>query len=107
LQKSLVENSIAKALENQGYQVERFLGASDYRIDLAVRNPKNPNEFILGIETDGEMYRSAKTTRDRERLRREVLESLGWKVHRIWARDWIRNRNDELNKLNQAIQAIN
>ncbi|MEY3370627.1 MAG: hypothetical protein RLZZ361_1297 [Cyanobacteriota bacterium] len=107
LQKSLIEESIAKALENLGYQVERFLGASDYRIDLAVRNPKNSNEFVLGIETDGEMYRSAKTTRDRERLRREVLESLGWKVHRIWARDWIRNRDDELDKLNQAIQAIN
>jgi very-short-patch-repair endonuclease len=107
LGKSLIEESIAKALENQGYQVERFLGASDYRIDLAVRNPKNPNEFTLGIETDGEMYRSAKTTRDRERLRREVLESLGWKVHRIWARDWIRNRDDELDKLNQAIQAVN
>jgi very-short-patch-repair endonuclease len=49
------------------------------------------------------MYRSAKTTRDRERLRREVLESLGWKVHRIWARDWIRNYQEELEKVIKLI----
>jgi superfamily I DNA and/or RNA helicase/very-short-patch-repair endonuclease len=103
VQKALVEESIAKALESRGYQVQKFLGSSDYRIDLAVRNPKNPDEFILAIETDGEMYRSAKTTRDRERLRREVLESLGWKVHRIWARDWIRNYQEELEKVIKLI----
>jgi very-short-patch-repair endonuclease len=110
-QKSLIEESIAKSLNNRGFKVERYLGSSDYRIDLAVCNPNNPNEFILAIETDGEMYRSAKTTRDRERLRREVLESLGWNTHRIWARDWIRNNRDELdkliNKLNQAIKSVN
>lgn len=95
-QKSHIEESIAKSLEHRGYQVERFLGASDYRIDIAVRNPTNLDEFILAIETDGEIYRSAKTTRDRERLRREVLKSLGWKTHKIWARDWVRNHDEEL-----------
>lgn len=102
-QKSHIEESIAKELERRGYQVERFLGASDYRIDVAVRNPSNPDEFILAIETDGEIYRSAKTTRDRERLRREALKSLGWKTHKIWARDWIRNREDEVVRLLKAL----
>lgn len=101
-----IEESIARSLEAQGYSVERFLGASDYRVDIAVRNPSNPNQFILAIETDGEIYRSAKTTRDRERLRKQVLESLGWKTHKIWARDWVRNSEIELKKVLQNLQPM-
>ena len=94
-----VEESIAEILEKEGYRVEKFVGASDYKIDIAVRSRKNPANFILAIETDGEMYRSAKTCRDRERLRKQVLKSLGWNVHKIWARDWIKNTEVESAKL--------
>jgi len=94
-----VEESIAEILEKEGYRVEKFVGASDYKIDIAVRSRKNPANFILAIETDGEMYRSAKTCRDRERLRKQVLKSLGWNVHKIWARDWIKNTEVESTKL--------
>lgn len=104
-QYALIEESIARSLEAQGYNVERFLGASDYKVDIAVRNPNNPNQFILAIETDGEIYRSAKTTRDRERLRKQVLESLGWKTHKIWARDWVRNSEIEIKKVLESLQA--
>jgi very-short-patch-repair endonuclease len=94
-----VEESIAEILEKEGYRVEKFVGASDYKIDIAVRSRKNPANFILAIETDGEMYRSANTCRDRERLRKQVLKSLGWNVHKIWARDWIKNTEVESTKL--------
>ncbi|MDA0772327.1 MAG: DUF4011 domain-containing protein [Cyanobacteria bacterium] len=94
-----IEESIARSIEARGYQVERFLGSSDYRIDIAIRDPQNPDQFILAIETDGKIYQSAKTTRDRERLRRQVLKSLNWNVHKIWARDWVRNAEQELAKL--------
>jgi superfamily I DNA and/or RNA helicase/very-short-patch-repair endonuclease len=102
--KSQVEESIASVIEAMGYSVERFLGASEYKIDIAVRSKKNPEEFILAIETDGAVYRSAHTCRDRERLRRQVLHSLGWKTHRIWSRDWIRNQSDEIDKLKDVLE---
>lgn len=98
-----VEESIARALEVQGYTIDRSLGASSFRIDLAVRSKINSDEYKLAICTDGKIYRSAKTTRDRERLRISVLKSLGWKVHRIWARDWVKNQKQELEKILQAI----
>ncbi|MDD9898656.1 MAG: DUF4011 domain-containing protein [Candidatus Melainabacteria bacterium] len=101
--KHSIEESIAQALEAKGYQVERFLGSSDYRIDIAVRDPQNLNQFALAIETDGKIYQSAKTCRDRERLRRQVLKSLNWKVHKIWARDWVRNSEVELDKVLKTI----
>lgn len=98
-----VEESIARRLEAEGYAVERFLGASDYKIDIAVRSRKNPDNYILAIETDGKIYRNAKTCRDRERLRKQVLTSLGWDTHKIWARDWIRNSEDEFIKLTNML----
>ena len=94
-----IEESIARALENEGYTVDRFLGSSDYKIDIAVRSKENPNNYVLAIETDGKVYRNASTCRDRERLRRQVLKSLNWQTHKVWARDWTKNKTEELNKV--------
>ena len=40
---------------------------------------------------------------DRDRLRQEVLEGLGWKIHRIWSTQWFFNRENEIEKLKQKL----
>jgi len=50
----------------------------------------------MGIECDGATYHSAKSARDRDRLRQTILERLGWQIRRIWSTDWFRNPNGEL-----------
>ena len=45
----------------------------------------------MGIECDGATYHSAKSARDRDILRQEILEGLGWKIRRIWSTDWFRS----------------
>ncbi len=99
-----IEESIARSLEERGYKVDRYLGASNFRIDLAVRSQTNPDEYILAICTDGKIYRSAHTARDRERLRKGVLTSLGWKVHKVWARDWVKNPVQELQSILKLLE---
>ena len=94
-----VASSIAEQLHSKGYHVTQLLGNSDYRIDLAVARAEDPSRYVLAIETDGPMYQSATTVRDRERLRGQVLESLGWKLHRVYARDWARNPQLELERI--------
>src|SRR5207302_1896044 len=37
------------------------------------------------------------------RLRQEVLEQLGWRIHRIWAPDWVGRRPEEVERLQQAL----
>src|SRR5260370_9859639 len=37
--------------------------------------------------------------RDRDRLRQEILERLGWNIHRVWSTDWIRNRRDSIHRI--------
>jgi hypothetical protein len=71
---------------------------------LGVIHPDNPGQFLLGIECDGAAYHSARSARDRDRLRQEVLEGLGWKLHRIWSTDWFRNPSRETEKALAAIK---
>lgn len=93
------EELVADFLEAEGWQVERHVGCSGYRIDLGVVHPDDPGRFLLGIECDGAGYRDAVTARDRDRLRQEVLEGLGWTMHRIWSTDWWKHARRERKRL--------
>ena len=53
---------------------------------------------MLAIECDGASYHSSDTARDRDRLRQEQLERLGWTFHRIWSQDWFRDKQRETDK---------
>lgn len=58
--------------------------------------------MILAIEADGASYHSAPTARDRDRLRQQVLESKGWRFHRVWSTAWFRDREAELDRAEEA-----
>lgn len=100
------EESVCNALREKGYSVKSQVGCSGYKIDLAIRDKDNPGHFLLGIECDGAAYHSCATARDRDRLRQEVLESLGWKIYRIWSTDWFKNPQKQLDKLINHINSI-
>lgn len=98
------EEAVADALRGRGYDVDFQVGASGYRIDLAVKDRLNPGRYVLAIECDGATYHSAPAARDRDRLRQEQLEALGWRFHRIWSTDWIRDPEGTLERAVQAIE---
>lgn len=100
---SPLEDDIYQALIERNYVVERWVGCSDYRIDLAVRNDQQ-DEFLLGIECDGVTYHRYPTVRDRDRLRQLVLEKLGWRIYRIWSREWFRDRNTQIEQLIERLK---
>lgn len=100
------ESSVLEVLHKEGFSAQPQVGVSGYRIDIAVRHPTRPDEFILGIECDGASYHSWKSARDRDRLRQQVLESLGWRIYRIWSLEWYRNPKGEAAKLIRAIQEV-
>lgn len=101
---SPLEADVASEIRALGYEVMPQVGCSDYRIDLGVVDPVQPGHFILGVECDGATYHSSYTARDRDRLRQEVLEKLGWQIHRIWAPDWVTRRDTEVHRLREAIE---
>jgi len=97
------EIAVAKKLEAHGIASVMQLGVAGYFLDIAVRDPVNPGRFALGIECDGAAYHSAKSARDRDRLRQEVLEGLGWNIMRIWSTDWYRNPESQILRVLNAL----
>ncbi len=100
------EEAVRDALVGRGYEVDCQVGVSGYRIDLAVRDPDVPGRYIVGIECDGATYHSARTARDRDRIRQVILENLGWKILRVWSTEWIRDPARATDRLFEAIERV-
>ena len=100
------EISVMNALKPHGFECVPQVGASGYFIDLAVKDPGQPGRFLMGIECDGATYHSAKSARDRDRLRQGVLEGLGWNIRRIWSTDWFKNPQAQLNPIIEELNKL-
>lgn len=98
------EEAVAHALRDLGYEVHHQVGSAGFRIDLAVVDPERPGRYLLGIECDGATYHSARSARDRDRLRQKILKSLGWSIHRVWSTDWFRDPERELRRVAESIE---
>ncbi len=100
------EKEVAEVVHQLGYRTSPQIGVAGFFIDLGVRHPINSEHFFLGIECDGASYHSAKSARDRDRLRHEILERLGWNLYRIWSTDWFRSRDREVKKLADHLRLL-
>ena len=99
------ELDVQEALESRGLKVIPQWGTSSYRIDMVVCHPTEPGRFVLAIECDGATYHSAPTARDRDRLRQQHLEALGWHFCRIWSTDWFTRKDAELQRVLKVYEA--
>jgi hypothetical protein len=98
--------TICSVLAEKGYETDLSVGRSEYRIDIGVVDPKNPDQYMLGIMLDGFTYGAAKTTRDREIAQISVLSGLGWQIMRVWCMDWWDNQEKELKRILDRLQQI-
>jgi len=104
------EADVLAQLSSAGLSLECQVGCSGYWIDFAAKHPTQPGRYVLAIEADGVMYHSSATARDRDRLRQDHLERLGWQFHRIWSSDWFHHREREVSAallaFNDALGAL-
>ncbi|TAN08920.1 MAG: DUF4011 domain-containing protein [Burkholderiaceae bacterium] len=107
------EVAVMDALRTRGFDCVPQVGVAGFFIDVAVIDPGKPGHYLMGIECDGATYHSAKSTRDRDRLRQSILERLGWRIRRIWSTDWYKNPSaafapmlKELDELKSAIPPV-
>ena len=91
--------AITQLLENEGYKVRAQLGAAGFFLDIALADPEQSGCYRLAVECDGANYHRISNTRDRDRLRQQVLEGLGWDFYRIWSVDWYRQPQQEVRRL--------
>jgi len=96
------EASVRSRLAEFGITVVPQYGVGGYRVDFAAAHPDDPSRMILAVEADGASYRDSGSVRDRDRLRKEHLERLGWRFHRLWSTNWFHDPDAEVAKLREA-----
>lgn len=101
------EVAVGNMLRNAGYDIQPQLGVAGYFIDIAVRNSERPGEFLAAVECDGATYHSSSSARERDRIRQDILESLGWgqRFWRIWSTDWFFDPNRQSKRLLEFLDA--
>ena len=93
------EVDVRDTLAREGLKLIPQFGASGYWIDFAVMHPISPGRCVLALECDGATYHSSQSARDRDRLRQEQLERLGWHFHRIWSTEWFYHKPKAVEKV--------
>ncbi|MEW6709007.1 MAG: AAA domain-containing protein [Candidatus Riflebacteria bacterium] len=103
---SPIVREITRKLQERGYQVENNLGYSSYKIEIAVKDDQNSGRYLLAIETDGEVYQKAASSRDRDILRPAILKVFGWgDLYRVWLLEYLKSPEIEFEKIIAAIEA--
>ncbi|WP_084420736.1 DUF3320 domain-containing protein [Henriciella litoralis] len=98
------EEDVGDVIRRLGYDLDHQVGSGGFLIDIGVKNPKHPGQYLMAVECDGATYHSALWARERDRLRQGVLEHLGWKFHRIWSTDWFHRRDHEIERLKRVLE---
>ncbi len=93
---------IASELERTGLRVKTDIGFSEYRIDIGIIDPDDPEKYILGIMLDGTESTSATST-DRFILQPSVLNGLGWRIMRLWTLEWLDDKKKVLKMITDEV----
>jgi hypothetical protein len=95
---------IHDALEKEGVPVQLNVGASRFRVPLAVLDPADPTRFALAIlPEEGSADDGTLSAFDRHVHRPNVLRDRGWLVLRITSASWRKRRGDVLRQILELV----
>jgi hypothetical protein len=99
---------IAAALRERGLVVRTAVGLSDFKVDLAVARPADPESPLMAVLLDGPAWARRGTVGDRDGLPRDVLgDMLRWPVvERVWLPSWLASRDAVLDELVAAVDMV-
>lgn len=106
LSKSGILVQLKKDLEERGYKSEINLGTSGFKIDLAIEDIKNPDEYLAALMIDGGFTKSDSLD-DRVSTQTIMLQRLGWKIVNLWTVDWFKNKELSIDMIIKNIEEIN
>jgi len=103
---SLFEEHVATWLRACGWTIQSQVGVSKFRIDLGIVHPDEPGRFLAGVECDGATFHSSATARDRDRVRHDVLTSLGWQLVRLWSTDFFLDPETAIGRIDATLKEL-
>ncbi|MBR3970870.1 MAG: DUF4011 domain-containing protein [Ruminococcus sp.] len=101
-----IELIAAEELRKRGYTVDCCVGCSDFKIDIAVADPENPDRYILGIFCGTKSNYENSTAEERYISQQNVLHGLGWETMNLHILDWIDNKEKALERIENRISEI-
>ncbi len=97
---------IAADLKDKGILCDYNLGVSNFKIDVAVVDPRNKDKYILAIICDGENSKKLKGVKDRTVMQNKILKKLGWNTYYLWTINYFNNPKREITKIRDVITAL-
>jgi hypothetical protein len=82
--------------------VERSVGQSHFRCDLAVRRPED-TAYRLGILVDSPAYYEQEDVLERDMMRPRLLRAFGWNLAFVLSKDWYQDQPAILERLQQLV----
>ncbi len=94
---------VAEELAVYGYECRCDVGTSDFKIDVAVIDPKDPHRFILAVLFDATDKFSVK---DRAILQVQTLKRGNWNVIRVNCVNYYNNPKREIKRIKDLLDKI-
>ncbi len=93
-----VVEQLAAALAERGWKVDRQVGQSNLRCDLAIYRDGDA-QYRLGILVDTEAYYRQPDVLEKDLMRPRLLADFGWKITHVLSKDWHRQPDAVLETL--------
>ncbi|MEG1791020.1 MAG: DUF4011 domain-containing protein [Clostridia bacterium] len=97
---------VASDLKDKGLICEYDVGVSDFKIDVAVVDPRNKDKYILAVICDSENTAKIKSVKDRVMLQTKILKKLGWNTYYMWGINYFNNPKREIAKIKDLITTL-
>ena len=103
-----MRKQVLSALKDAGLNAVEEVGLSDFKVDIAIYDPKDSTKAVLGILLDGPRWNSRETVSDRDCLSVSLLrDRMGWPaIERIWLASWLRNPADEVQRIKSVVEDV-
>ncbi|TCJ16583.1 DUF4011 domain-containing protein [Flaviaesturariibacter flavus] len=96
---SKVAEGIRQALQSKGYLVDASVGQSSFKCSLAVRKGGAASHYRMGILIDDEAHYQNRDLVEQYFQRPAILQSFGWDVVSVFAKDWCESPDSVLQKI--------
>lgn len=97
---------LAADLTKAGLACVYDLGVSDFKIDVAVVDPRDSSRYLLAIICDSENVMRVKGVRDRVAMQTKILKTLGWNVAYVWTVNYITNPRREISRIKELVAGL-
>jgi len=97
-----VLDEVARALEERGWRVDRNVGQSHFRCDLAPYR-EGDRAYRAGILVDTDAHYARGEILERDLARPRLLRDFGWRIFPLLTKDWWHDRDAVLARLESAL----